>query len=68
MRLTKRHFRVMDGHDVQEEARRRLWLTEGSDKEQRLQALLSDMLTGGETDFQLPAVVALITWEPVRRE
>jgi len=64
--LAKRHFRTMDEDGVREEARRRLWLSEGSEKEQKLQSLLADMRAGGETDFQFPAVVALIIWEPVR--
>jgi SAM-dependent methyltransferase len=66
VRTTARKFRTMDEEGVRDEARRRLWLSEGSQKDQRTQSLLNDILASGDTDFQLPSVVALITWEPVR--
>ena len=60
-----------DGHEPTEEllrrdARRRLWLCEGSDKDERLQALLDRALATGPQDFQLPSTVALISWQPPR--
>jgi SAM-dependent methyltransferase len=63
VRLTARGFRSKDDHDIREEARRRLWLSEGSARDRQLQALLDDLLAGGEADFQLPGVIALITWD-----
>lgn len=48
-----------------ESARRRLWLAAGSEKDQRLQALLSSVdHTAG--DFQLPTMVCAISWRPVQ--
>jgi SAM-dependent methyltransferase len=63
VRLTWRQFRPMGTDDIMESARRRLWLSEGSEKDQRLQRLLAE-LPDGVDDFQLPSVIALITWEP----
>ncbi len=65
VRLTWRHMRPMGEEDIRESARRRLWLSEGSEKDQRLQQLLAEMPEGID-DFQLPSVIALITWEPMR--
>lgn len=65
VRLTWRQFRPMGTDDILESARRRLWLSEGSEKDQRLQRLLAE-LPEGVDDFQLPRVIALITWAPHR--
>jgi SAM-dependent methyltransferase len=63
VRLSWRKFRPMGHDDIHESARRRLWLTEGSEKDLLLQRLLDEMPDGID-DFQLPRVIALITWEP----
>jgi hypothetical protein len=63
VRLTQRQMRPMGEEDIRENARRRLWLSEGSEKDQKLQRLLSEMPAGVD-DFQLPTSIALITWEP----
>ena len=65
VRLTQRQMRPLGADDIRENARRRLWLSEGSEKDQHLQRLLADMPQGID-DFQLPSVIALITWEPAR--
>lgn len=61
VRLFWRHMRPMDDEDIRESARRRLWLTEGSAKDRHLQRLLAEMPDGFD-DFQLPRVIALMTW------
>ncbi|HYI15668.1 MAG TPA: class I SAM-dependent methyltransferase [Thermomicrobiales bacterium] len=63
VRLTWRQMRPMGHDDIRESARRRLWLSEGSEKDQHLQRLLAEMPEGLD-DFQLPSVIALITWQP----
>lgn len=63
VRLSWRRMRPMGDEDIRESARRRLWLTEGSEKDQHLQRLLAD-IPDGIDDFQLPRVIALIMWEP----
>jgi SAM-dependent methyltransferase len=63
VRLVQRQLGLMDDEHIRESARRRLWLSEGSEKDQQLQRLLAE-LPDGVDDFQLPRVVALITWEP----
>jgi SAM-dependent methyltransferase len=65
VRLIQREMRPMGDDDILDSARRRLWLSKGSEKDQHLQKLLTDMPEGID-DFQLPRVVVLITWEPVR--
>lgn len=62
-----RNFPRVHGPNTPEElltsARRRLWLSEGSDKDQHLQQLVAavDLATD---DFQIPALIALISWTP----
>jgi len=63
VRLSWRRMRPMGDMDIVESARRRLWLSEGSEKDQQLQHLLAAMPEGID-DFQLPSVIALITWVP----
>jgi hypothetical protein len=65
VRLIRREMRPMGDADILDSARRRLWLSEGSEKDQRLQRLLAEVPDGID-DFQLPRMVALITWEPQR--
>jgi SAM-dependent methyltransferase len=63
--LTARQMRMLDEDHILESARRRLWLSEDSEKDQHLQRLLAEMPAGTD-DFQLPTSIALMTWEPVR--
>jgi hypothetical protein len=63
VRLSWRRMRPMGDDDIRESARRRLWLAEGSEKDQTLQRLLAELPEG--EDFQLPLVIALISWQPV---
>lgn len=62
VRIIPRHFRTMTDDDVRENARRRLWLSAGSPKDRRLQALLDGALPAGPDAFQQPSQVALISW------
>lgn len=58
-----------DEEHLREDARRRLWLVEGSDKDRRLQQLLDqEFAAGTATDYQRPTLVALIRWAPVRAD
>ncbi|HUG16124.1 MAG TPA: methyltransferase domain-containing protein [Thermomicrobiales bacterium] len=66
IQLGQRQNHAMTEEDVRSGARRRLWLEEGSEKDRRLQALLDERLVSGTDDFQLPRVVALAAWEPLR--
>ncbi|RIK46263.1 MAG: hypothetical protein DCC58_03800 [Chloroflexi bacterium] len=52
--------------ELPENARRRLWLAPGSEKDQLLQRLLARELASGTTDWDFPSVVALLDWEPRR--
>lgn len=63
VRLSERRMGPMDADHIHEAARRRLWLAEGSEKDQQLQRLLADK-SAGIDDFQLPSAIALITWQP----
>lgn len=65
--LGERVFREMDEEDIRSNARRRLWVSEGSEKDRALQALLDESFARGIADFQLPSVVTLISWEPSRQ-
>jgi len=62
--LFPREHRPWDESDLRNEARRRLWLAEGSEKDQRLQALITEELTAGVDDYQTPMLIALIMWRP----
>jgi ubiquinone/menaquinone biosynthesis C-methylase UbiE len=62
-----RNFQRDHGPNSAEEllnsARRRLWLAEGSEKDQHLQQILaSDEIQ--HDDFQMPALIAMISWRP----
>ena len=50
--------------ELRASARRRLWLAEGSEKDRKLQALLDAMPDMKATDFEIPMLIALITWRP----
>lgn len=50
--------------ELRASARRRLWLAEGSEKDQRLQALLDSEIRKGASDFETPAIITMISWRP----
>jgi hypothetical protein len=56
----------IDPDELPNAARRRLWLTEGSEKDRRLQELLAREVAAGSTDWELPTIVALMHWSPAR--
>jgi SAM-dependent methyltransferase len=56
-------------HDeIRRNARRRLWLAEGSEKDRLLQRLLDDELAESADLLQQPQIVALINWIPRRSD
>lgn len=65
-----RHFPrsqdAMNGDQIRAYARRRLWLAEGSPKDQRLQAILDERLATGDFSSESATTIALIAWEPAR--
>ncbi|CAN5703252.1 hypothetical protein BH23CHL2_BH23CHL2_24080 [soil metagenome] len=62
--LFPRSLRSWDEDDLRESARRRLWLVEGSEKDRKLQQLITEELAAGLDDYQQPTVIAMIRWEP----
>lgn len=64
VRILERHMRMMDENDLRDSARRRLWLSEGSEKDQQLQRKLDGMLARGDRDWGFPRAVAMIIWQP----
>jgi hypothetical protein len=50
--------------ELRASARRRLWLIEDSEKDQRLQSLLDDEIRAGAEDFQVPELIAMLSWRP----
>ncbi len=59
--------RPRDEEEIRNSARRRLWLTEGSEKDQLLQEILTRELADGVDDYQLPRLIAMISWAPADR-
>lgn len=53
-----------DEQRLRENARTRLWLVEGSEKDQRLQRILDEQIASGITDYQQPSAIMLIHWTP----
>ena len=54
---------ILTADDLLDSARRRLWLAEDSEKDQKL----LDMLAGVDPksdDFQIPTLIAMISWRP----
>ncbi len=64
VRLFPRDVKEHDEAHIRADARRRLWLVEGSEKDQHLQRLLDDLLPRGFRRFELPQMLAVITWAP----
>ncbi|MCO5176176.1 MAG: class I SAM-dependent methyltransferase [Thermomicrobiales bacterium] len=62
--IIERQFRAMDEDDMRASARRRLWLSEGSEKDRKLQSLIDDMLARGESDWGFPNSIVAIVWQP----
>jgi SAM-dependent methyltransferase len=65
VRIMPRGRHEMTPDELRENARRRLWVTEGSEKDRRLQALLDERQYAGRADLGFPTVIALIAWSPV---
>ena len=63
-RLFPRDLPTLTEDEVRDFARRRLWLTEGSPKDRRLQELLTVALRNERYDFGFPMTIALLTWAP----
>lgn len=53
---------------LRESARRRLWLAEGSPKDQQLQQILDEELSRSPDTFHPPHVVGVVNWESVRSD
>lgn len=62
--LYPRSGRKLEGDDLRIEARRRLWLVEGSEKDQKLQEVLTEEFAQGVNDYQRAMTVAMIRWRP----
>lgn len=65
VRIFPRDVKEHDEAHIRADARRRLWLNEGSEKDQHLQRLLDDLLPRGFRRFELPQMLAIITWSPL---
>ncbi|HLT20357.1 MAG TPA: class I SAM-dependent methyltransferase [Thermomicrobiales bacterium] len=61
-----RDFRPKDEQELLQSARRRLWLVEGSEKDQLLQRILAEERAGIE-DYEQPTAIAMIRWRPASR-
>lgn len=65
--IYRRDVDEWDEAHLREEARRRLWLVEDSDKNCQLQQILTQQLAAGAaTYYQRPTLVALIRWAPTQ--
>lgn len=62
--LFPRNFRAWDEDDLVKSARQRLWLVEGSEKDQKLLHVLEEERAEGFDDYQQPTMIALIRWQP----
>lgn len=63
--LYPRTGRDYDEETLREEARRRLWLVEGSEKDHQLQELITEEIAAGVDGYQQPTTIAMIRWRPV---
>lgn len=64
VRIYRRDVHPHTPEEIRGFARRRLWLAEGSEKDQKLQKLLDGELEKGTGQFERRSVVSLISWEP----
>lgn len=62
--LYPRTGRQHDEDEIRTEARRRLWVVEDSEKDRKLQELLTKELAEGMDDYRLPTTIAMIRWRP----
>lgn len=61
--IYKRDVHQHTPDEIRRSARRRLWLSEDSEKDQKLQRLLDDAFASGTERFERRSVVSLISWE-----
>ncbi|HVB64298.1 MAG TPA: methyltransferase domain-containing protein [Nitrolancea sp.] len=66
VRIYPRDVEPFTADQIRSFARRRLWLVEGSVKDQFLQRIVDDELARVPGDLQQPRIVSLISWEPGR--
>ena len=64
VRIYARDVQPHEPDDIRASARRRLWLSEGSEKDLKLQGLIDEELKRGDHILQRRLVVSLISWEP----
>jgi SAM-dependent methyltransferase len=64
VRVYPRDVHEHDQQEIRHMARRRLWLSEGSEKDRKLQRLLDEAFTSDTAQFSRRSEVALIGWEP----
>ena len=64
VRIYARDVAPHEPDDIRASARRRLWLTEGSEKDRKLQRLIDEELSRGTRILQRRLIVSLISWEP----
>lgn len=62
IRIFPRQHEPWTEEELRASARRRLWLSEGSEKDRRLQALLDEEIREGTLDFDTPTRIAMISW------
>ncbi len=67
VRIYRRDVHPHTPAEIRGFARRRLWLAEGSEKDQHLQQLLDAEFEKGTGQFERRSVVSLISWEPAAR-
>lgn len=64
IRVFPRNHEEWTPDELRSSARRRLWLAEDSEKDQRLQSLLDAEIDSGANDFQVPLLIAMVSWRP----
>jgi SAM-dependent methyltransferase len=64
VQLYPRDVEHYEPDQIRQNARRRLWLSEGSAKDQRLQELVNEAITHSIDDFKERMVVGLVSWAP----
>jgi SAM-dependent methyltransferase len=64
VRILQRQGWQIPPDELPEAARRRLWLSEGSAKDEQLQQLLAAEVAAGTNDWGFPTIVALMHWAP----
>lgn len=64
VRISPRDVSHNSPDDIRRNARRRLWLSEGSAKDQQLQRLLDDVLARPHDELTEAFAIGLVSWEP----